>query len=110
MNRVPHCNECDRCKYTQMPWSNTKEYKCYEVGTSEYGAFVGFLGVDHPPKTSPKWCPKRKQRRLNSMTKLNINIKVNEIEEIAPVIESVKKLELNKIPKCNPVVTVELEV
>ena len=29
------------------------------------------------------------------MTKLNINIKVNEIEEIAPVIESVKKLELN---------------
>ena len=44
------------------------------------------------------------------MTKLNINIKVNEIEEIAPVIESVKKLELNKIPECNPVVTVELEV
>ena len=43
------------------------------------------------------------------MTKLNINIKVNEIEEIAPVIESVKKLELNKIPECNPVVTVELE-
>jgi hypothetical protein len=44
------------------------------------------------------------------MTKLNINIKVNEIEEIAPVIESVKKLELNKISECNPVVTVELEV
>lgn len=30
------------------------------------------------------------------MTKLNINIKVNEIEEIAPVVEYVKKLELNK--------------
>ena len=44
------------------------------------------------------------------MTKLNINIKVYEIEEIAPVIESVKKLELNKIPEYNPVVTVELEV
>lgn len=27
MNRVPHCSECDRCKYTQMPKSNTKEYK-----------------------------------------------------------------------------------
>lgn len=27
MNRVPHCSECDRCKYTQMPRSNTKEYK-----------------------------------------------------------------------------------
>ena len=33
------------------------------------------------------------------MTKLNINIKVNEIEEIAPVIERVKKLKLNKIPE-----------
>lgn len=51
------------------------------------------------------------QRRRNKiMTKLNINIKVNEIEEIAPVIESVKKLELNKISECNAVVTVELEV
>ncbi len=44
------------------------------------------------------------------MTKLNINIKVNEIEEIAPVIERVKKLKLNKIPECEPEVTVELEV
>ena len=44
------------------------------------------------------------------MTKLNINIKVNEIEEIAPVIESVKKLELNKIAEYNSVVTVDLEV
>lgn len=44
------------------------------------------------------------------MTKLNINIKVNEVEEIAPVIESVKKLELNKFAEYNPVVTVELEV
>lgn len=44
------------------------------------------------------------------MTKLNITIKVNEIEEIAPVIESVKKLKLNKIPEHNQVVTVELEV
>lgn len=43
MNRVPHCNECDRCKYTQMPWSNTKEYKCYEVGTSEYRDLLDFL-------------------------------------------------------------------
>ena len=44
------------------------------------------------------------------MTKLNINIKVNEIEEIAPVVEYVKKLELNKIPEYNSVVTEELEV
>lgn len=44
------------------------------------------------------------------MTKLNIKIKVNEIEKIAPVIESVKKLELNKIPEYKPEVTLELEV
>lgn len=44
------------------------------------------------------------------MTKLNINIKVNEIEEIAPVIEKVKNLELGKVAECNPEVTIELEV
>lgn len=60
--RVPHCNDCDRCKYTQMPWSDTKEYKCYESADfSEWGTFIDYLGVDHPPKTSPTWCPKRKE-------------------------------------------------
>lgn len=44
------------------------------------------------------------------MTKININIKVNEVEEIVPVIESVKKLELNKIAEYTPVVTIDLEV
>ena len=44
------------------------------------------------------------------MTKLNINIKVNEIEEIAPVIEKVKNLELGKVAECNLEVTIELEV
>lgn len=44
------------------------------------------------------------------MTKLNIKIKVSEIEELAPVIEKVKNLELGKVAECNPVVTVELEV
>ena len=66
--RVPHCSECDRCKYTQMPWSNTKEYACYEsVDSSEWGTFIDYLGVDHPPKTSPKWCPKRKQKGSNNI-------------------------------------------
>lgn len=46
-----------------MPWSNTKDYKCYESADSnEWGTFIDYLGVDHPPKTSPKWCPKRKQK------------------------------------------------
>lgn len=59
-SRVPHCSDCDRCKFVQMPWSGTKEYKCYEdADSNEYGTFIGYLGVDHPPKTSPKWCSKR---------------------------------------------------
>ena len=44
------------------------------------------------------------------MTKLNIKIKVSEIEEVAPVIEKVKNLELGKVAECNPEVTIELEV
>lgn len=44
------------------------------------------------------------------MTKLNIKIKVSEIEELAPVIEKVKNSELGKVAECNPEVTVELEV
>ena len=46
--------------FVQMPWSGTKEYKCYEdADSNEYRTFIGYLGVDHPPKTSPKWCSKR---------------------------------------------------
>lgn len=60
--RVPHCRECDRCKYIQMPWSNTKEYKCYEdANSNEWETFIDYLGVDTLPKTSPIWCPKRKE-------------------------------------------------
>ena len=51
----------------------------------------------------------RKQERIEIMTKLNINIKVKEFEELAPVIESMKKLDLDKISGCNSQVTVELE-
>ena len=66
--RVPHCSDCDKCKYTQMPWSNTKEYKCYEdANSTEWGTFIGYLGVDHPPKTSPRWCPKRKSKGSNNI-------------------------------------------
>lgn len=51
----------------------------------------------------------RKQERIEIMTKLNINIKVKEFEELAPAIENVKKLDLDKISGCNPQVTVEFE-
>ena len=58
--RVPHCSECDRCKYVVMAGTNTRNYYCYKKSDSNsYGETIGSLGVDHPPKTSPKWCPKR---------------------------------------------------
>ena len=58
--RVPHCRECERSKYVVMAGTNTRNYYCYEdADSNEYGETIGGLGVDHPPKTSPKWCPER---------------------------------------------------
>ena len=42
------------------------------------------------------------------MTNLNIKIKINEINELKPVIEYIKKLELNNSPELNPEVIIEL--
>jgi len=42
------------------------------------------------------------------MIKLNIKIKINEINELKSVIEFVKKLELNNSPELNPEITIEL--
>lgn len=41
------------------------------------------------------------------MTNLNIKIKINELEELKPVIEYIKTLNLNKTPELNPEITVE---
>ncbi len=41
------------------------------------------------------------------MIKLNINIKINKLEEIKPIIEYVNTLNLNKIPEFNSEITVE---
>lgn len=41
------------------------------------------------------------------MIKLNINIKINKLEEIKPIIEYVNTLNINKIPKFNSEITVE---
>lgn len=43
------------------------------------------------------------------MTKLNIKIKINVLDELKPIIEYLKTLNLNKIPELNPEITVELE-
>lgn len=54
MNRVPHCSECNRCISTKYVY--TSFYCCEE---NEKSKIYASLGVGHPPKTSPKWCPKR---------------------------------------------------
>ena len=41
------------------------------------------------------------------MAKLDIKIKINELEELKSVIEYIKTLNLSKIPELNPEITVE---
>lgn len=56
-NRVPHCTGCDRCKCIDYIY---KSYYCCEE--NEPTQVFLQLGVDSPPKTSPKSCPKRNVR------------------------------------------------
>ena len=56
-NRVPHCSECERCQCTDFIY---KDYYCCEENDTMQ--IFGSLGVDHPPKTSPKWCPLRDKK------------------------------------------------
>lgn len=49
MNRVPHCTECERCKCMDFIY---KDYYCCEENDTM--RIFGRLGVDYPPKTSPK--------------------------------------------------------
>lgn len=56
MNRVPHCAECERCQCIDFIY---KDYYCCEENDTMRR--FGNLGVDYPPKTSPKWCPKRRK-------------------------------------------------
>ena len=44
---------------------------------------------------------------MKIMANLNIKIKINELEELKPVIEYIKILNFNKIPELNPEITVE---
>ena len=41
------------------------------------------------------------------MANLNIKIKINELEELKPVIEYINTINLSKIPELNPEITVE---
>lgn len=54
MNRVPHCSECDCVKCVDYA------YKIYYCDNEDRTDDMGRLSTDNLPKTSPKWCPKRK--------------------------------------------------
>jgi len=53
MNKVPHCSECE---YVKMYDYGNRIYYCDHADRIDD---MGKLGADHPPKTSPEWCPKR---------------------------------------------------
>lgn len=55
-NIIPQCSNCERCKSL---YSIIDDYFCCEE--NEPTQIFGLLGVDHPPNTSPEWCPKRKK-------------------------------------------------
>ena len=50
-NRTSHCAECDFMK--KYDYGNAIYY-CDHVDRIDD---MGKLSVDHPPKTSPVWCP-----------------------------------------------------
>ena len=55
-NKILHCSDCERCKSNQQFFDDY--YCCKE---NEPLKVFRLLSVDSPPKTSPKWCPKRKE-------------------------------------------------
>ncbi len=59
MNKVPHCSECEYLKMYDYI------YKNYYCDNEDRTDDMGKLGVDHPPKTSPKWCPLRCKNEHN---------------------------------------------
>ncbi|RKI36229.1 hypothetical protein D7V86_25790 [bacterium D16-51] len=62
MKRVPHCSGCKRCRGITGAGGYVEYYCCKDAESNVYGETAGSLGVDHPPKTSPKWCPKREKK------------------------------------------------
>ena len=50
MDRTQNCAECE---FIRMYNYTYKNYYCDHEGRIDD---IGKLGVDHPPKASPKWC------------------------------------------------------
>ena len=55
-NKKPECNGC---RFSKMYDYGKKLYCCdHEDRTDD----IGKLSVDHPPETSPEWCPLRDKK------------------------------------------------
>lgn len=53
--------KCSGCEYVRMYDYGNRIYYCdHEARTND----MGKLSVDHPPKTSPEWCPLRENNRI----------------------------------------------
>ena len=55
-NRVPHCAECEFMRMYDIT------YKIYYCDHTDRIDDMGKLSVDHPPETSPEWCPVREKK------------------------------------------------
>ena len=54
-DREQSCAECDLMRMYDYT------YKIYYCDHADRVDDMGKLSVDHPPKTSPKWCPLREK-------------------------------------------------
>ena len=54
-SRVSHCAECDIMRMYDYTYRN------YYCDNEDRIDDMGKLSVDHPPKTSPVWCPLREK-------------------------------------------------
>lgn len=59
MGLKDRAQNCAECEYARMYDYGNRIYYCDHEDRIDD---MGKLGVDHPPKTSPKWCPLRDKK------------------------------------------------
>lgn len=91
MNRVPHCAECERCQCIDFAY---KDYYCCEEHDTM--RIFGRLGVDHPPKTSPKWCPLR-ENIDSDLVKMESDIHLTDIKGNPIEVKSIQPEFLDRV-------------
>lgn len=91
MNRVPHCAECERCQCIDFTY---KDYYCCEEHDTM--RIFGRLGVDHPPKTSPKWCPLR-ENIDSDLVKMESDIHLTDIKGNPIEVKSIQPEFLDRV-------------